>query len=178
MNRYIISDLHLGHDNICNFRKRFSSAEDHHNTLLENLKSIQGKRVWLFLLGDIAFTKEWLDEIKKLTFGQKILYLGNHDTPKSITMQDIASSYDEVYSLASYKGYWLSHCPIHPQEFWRRNLNVHGHTHSHLILNEEGVPDPRYRSVCVEYAGLKPITFEHACSGEYFEECVDKWREV
>lgn len=170
MKRYICSDLHLGHHNVHNFRDGFSSAEEHHELVFNNLKEIQGKRTYLILLGDIAFTKDWLNRVGELKFGRTVLILGNHDNEKKkkILIKDIANTYDEVYSLKSYKNCWLTHCPIHPTEIRTKDLVIHGHTHPYLIL------DRRYRNVCLEYTDYKPIPWEEAISEEYYERCRNK----
>lgn len=39
---------------------------------------------------------------------------------------------NKVYSLVKYKGFWLSHAPIHPEEL-RGCKNIHGHCHDAVI---------------------------------------------
>ena len=151
---WFMSDLHLGHKAICKYRPSFSSEEEHSNTLFENLATTVGKRDVIYLLGDVAFTKEWLDKISKVVCSSKVLICGNHDTERQITMNEIVKAYNHVYSLRSYKGFWLSHCPIHPDEMRNRKGNIHGHTHNHCIN------DSRYVNVCVEHTAWKPINFE------------------
>lgn len=178
--RYIIGDCHLGHKNISNFRKMTNpltgvpySSEEQHQLMIEQLSKIN-KRDTLFLLGDIAFDKESLELIKSLPCSDKILICGNHDLDQKLKMQDLIETYDKVFSLRSYKRCWLSHAPIHPMEL-RGKLAIHGHTHYQHMLSDDGVIDSRYVSVCAEYTGFKPIKFEHAISGEYHEECQEKF---
>lgn len=150
---YVMSDLHLGHKNICNFRTQFSSQEEHDNTILENYKSVVTKRDTVIFLGDVAFNLESLDKIKGLT-GNKILVCGNHDLERGISMKTIIDSeaYSAVYSLWSRKGCWLSHAPIHPVEL-RGRYNIHGHVH-HKTL-----PDKRYFNASMENIDYKPKRF-------------------
>jgi len=180
MSRYIIGDVHAGHNNISKFRKRsyFPSgeiipSEEQHELLYEELAKIP-KRATLFLMGDIAFTKAWLDRIKQLPCKNKVLFAGNHCTMGDITMRDLVDTYEKVYSLKKYKGFWMSHAPMHPCELYR-GKSVHGHTHYKLVLGEDGEPDPNYISTCCEYTGYKPITWEFATSDEYRQECYTKW---
>lgn len=185
--RYIISDTHLGHDNISNFRhilwsndindqRKLLSSEEHHELVYEGLMQVP-KRATLFLLGDIAFTAEWREKIKALPCRNKILLCGNHDLDVGkVSMKDLTDTYEKVYALYKYKGYWLQHCPAHPQEL-RGKRCVHGHTHYHLMLNELREPDKGYVNVCCEYTGYKPIPWEYAISDEYFQECCSKWRD-
>ena len=62
----ITSDLHLGHNNIHKFRTKYSTAEDHHNEIFENLAVNINKADSLILLGDIAFDKYWLNRLSDI----------------------------------------------------------------------------------------------------------------
>lgn len=152
-NLLITSDLHLGHKNIHHHRPDlgFQTAQSHHEFVFEKLLAAFKPRDTLLFLGDIAFSNEWLMEIKALKCNKKILVMGNHDT-QFCTIADIADAYDEVYSLYSRKGLWFSHAPIHPSEL-RGKCNVHGHTHS---IN---IPDDRYFNACLENTNYSPIEF-------------------
>ena len=154
-----MSDLHLGHSNICKYRTNFSSAEEHHNTIFENLATNLHKRDTLYLLGDVAFDKYWLSKIKGLNCRHKLLIAGNHDLERGIHMKDLVDTYDDVKALYSKRNVWFSHCPIHPQELRGRTCNITGHLHNQLVLDEEGLPDKRYINVCVEHTDYKPISF-------------------
>ena len=148
---YVMSDLHLGHNNICNFRTQFSSAEEHDEIILDNYRSVVTKRDTVIFLGDVAFTKERLADISGLA-GNKILVCGNHDLERGITMRDVVETYGSVYSLWTRKGCWMSHAPIHPTEL-RGKFCVHGHVH-HKTL-----PDPRYFNASMENIEYKPKKF-------------------
>lgn len=149
----ITSDLHLGHLNICKFRTQFSTPEEHDNIVFENLATSVNKRDSLILLGDVAFTKYWLDKIKSINCAKKLLVCGNHDTEKGIKMRDLVKVYDDVVAMYSRRNYWFSHCPIHPAELRGRLGNIHGHGHQDVI------DDPRYFNVCLEHTNYKPISF-------------------
>lgn len=164
----ITSDLHLGHNNIHKYRDQFSTAEEHHNTVFENLATTIRKNDTLYLLGDIAFTQEWLDKISSINCRYKLLICGNHDTERGITMKHLVNAYDDVRALMTKRNYWFSHAPIHPDEMRGRLACVHGHLHSRKIQQEymgDGdyvgeVDDRRYINACVEHTDYKPITFE------------------
>lgn len=140
---YFWSDLHLGHDNIIKFRKQFSTPEEHHETIFDRLATTIGKRDKITLLGDICFTRYWLDKIRSIKCISKVLILGNHDTERDISCLEYCSVFDQVHGLLKTKGFWLSHAPIHPNEL-RGCRNIHGHVHDNPI------DDDRYISVCVE----------------------------
>ena len=147
---YFISDLHLDHKNICNFRKNFNSVAEHNAIIKDNYHKIIKKQDKVYFLGDVAFSKKALEDVSKW-IGTKTLIVGNHDLDRDITMRDLCNSFADVYSFLKYKNFWLSHCPIHPDEL-RGKINLHGHTHGHLINDE------RYVNVCLEHTNYSPIS--------------------
>ena len=149
----ISSDLHLGHDNIIKFRNEFSSAEAHHETVFDRLATAADKRDSLYLLGDVAFTVDWLLRIANIRCVKKTLILGNHDTDQKIPLSLFLSVFDSVHSLHSRRNVWFSHCPIHDSQFRGKTLNIHGHDHKGII------DDPRYFNVCLEHNDYRPISF-------------------
>ena len=66
-----------------------------------------------------------------------------------------AWAFDDVMGGFSYKGVWLTHIPIHPDEL-RGRPNIHGHTHNHIIN------DNRYLNVCMEQINYRPLEFTEA----------------
>lgn len=167
MSRLLLSaDLHLGHNNIHKYRSKFSSAEEHHNTVFENLATTVRKSDTLYLLGDVAFDFHWLSKIKGINCRHKKLICGNHDTERGITMKHLVDVYDSVHALYCKRNYWFSHCPIHPQEMRGREGCIHGHLHDKKVKMEDPttssvvIPDSRYLNVCLEHTGYKPVTFE------------------
>ena len=159
----ITSDLHLGHNNIHKYRTQFKTAEQHHAYVFEQLVNTIKKRDSIIFLGDVAFTKEWLREITSISCAKKLLICGNHDTERDIKMKDIVEAYDDVMALHSRKGYWFSHCPIHPNEMRGKTGNIHGHLHDKQIgVTFKGVfhRDQRYLNACLEHTGYAPISFE------------------
>jgi calcineurin-like phosphoesterase family protein len=156
----LTSDLHLGHRNINKYRDGFSSQEEHDNTLFENLATGVNKRDTLYLLGDICFTKEWLEKVSTIKCNRKVLVCGNHDIERGINMKMLVQAYDDVKPFFSHRNFWFSHCPIHPSEVIHRLGNIHGHTHQHHVRMENGTFDTRYFNVSVDVTEFKPISFE------------------
>ena len=146
---YFLSDLHLGHKNICKFRTEFTSVEEHNAIIKENYHKRVTKRDTVYFLGDVAFDAESLADVKTWAGARKILIAGNHCLDHA-TMKELVEVYDEVYSLKKYKEFWLSHAPIHPDEL-RGKINMHGHTHYHNI------DDNRYVNVSMEQINYTPI---------------------
>lgn len=143
--------MHLGHENIAKYRG-LSSEEENYEALKENWHKVVTKRDTVILLGDICFTEDRLKDFMTWKSEQKILVAGNHDT-QYMSMATLTKYYDKVYSLLKYKGMWLSHAPIHPEEL-RGRTNVHGHGHYKVI------DDPRYLNVCVEQTEMTPANIE------------------
>ena len=158
---YFLSDLHLAHKNICKFREGFASVEEHNALIKENYHKRVTKRDTVYFLGDVAFDKESLADVKTWAGAKKILICGNHDLDHH-TMKDLVEAYDEVYSLKKYKEFWLSHAPIHPDEL-RGKVNIHGHTHYHNIA------DDRYVNVSMEQINYSPIEL-HEIRAKIYKE--------
>lgn len=150
---YFISDLHLGHKKICEFsgelRGGCKTVEEHDAWIVEKWNSVVTKQDLVWVLGDVCFDKEKLPLLKTMK-GSKHLILGNHDEFK---LEEYGKYFNKVHGFAKYKGVWLSHPPIHPQEL-RGKFNIHGHVH-HKTVN-----DPSYISVCVEASGGVPQSWD------------------
>ena len=139
MNIWFCSDLHFGHRHIEKFRKHVSSEEDNRTKIKDDWNTHVTKRDIVYVLGDACFTRETLEDFKELP-GKKYLIRGNHDVLDTSTYLKV---FESVYGLYKYKGFWLSHAPIHPNEL-RGKINLHGHVHYATI------DDPRYFNCCVE----------------------------
>lgn len=148
-NVWFVGDLHAGHANVHKFRTQFSSEEEHFQAMKENYHSVVGKRDKVYFMGDAAFTLERLKDVSTWVADCKVLIVGNHDLDK-LDMKTVSMYYDEVYAFCRYKEFWLSHCPIHPDEL-RGRLCIHGHTHEYKI------DDPRYFNTSLENTGFNPI---------------------
>ena len=127
---FFTSDWHFGHRSILKYRD-FDSIEEHDDTFIYNFNRVVGKRDIVFFMGDIAFSEEGLEKLKRLRHCQKkVFYLGNHDT---LPTEKYLEYFDEVHAIRSYKNFWLSHCPIHSQEMRKRIGNIHGHLHASVL---------------------------------------------
>jgi calcineurin-like phosphoesterase family protein len=154
---WLVSDLHLGHKSICKYRPEFRFPEEHNHTIAENLFQPLGKRDTIYLLGDICFSKDWAWIYKKLAdeVASVHLVIGNHDSEnaqRQSILKEAINAGVRLHSLVSYKGCWLSHAPLHPEEL-RGKYCIHGHMHRQLL------PDTRYANVCVEHTNWAPILF-------------------
>lgn len=162
-----ISDTHFGHKNILKFSSKWrqgTTVAEHDEWLLDSINSNVQKRDVLWLLGDLAFTREGLENVKKIRCNVHMC-LGNHDT---FPMNEYIELGTVRPSIWKYKGFWLSHAPIHPKEL-RGCKNIHGHVHHQTITKDITYgeyadcghePDPNYINVCVEVLNGVPIALE------------------
>lgn len=162
-----ISDYHFGHEYVAKLRG-FSNALEMNEHIVQQHNKVVHKKDLTYILGDISMEdSRWyhlLDQMK----GRKIAILGNHDDPRDIP--ELLKYVDRVGAMVRYKGIFLTHCPIHPQELeYRVSKNIHGHTHEYLVTEEimpntrdtgGGTPDKRYYNVCCEKVDYKPKTLE------------------
>ena len=137
MNTLFMSDPHLGHENICNFRTQFNSSKEHDECLRDNYHSIVRPKDTVWFNGDVAFTPEALEDLKSWN-GVKHLVLGNHDNAefksRGVSLKMLQEVFGEnIHGFLRKYSWWLSHCPIHPDEL-RGRMNVHGHC---IDLNTE-----------------------------------------
>lgn len=156
---YHISDLHMGHKNILNFAgadREGTCVNTHDKWIIRQWNSVVRKRDTVFVHGDVAMTKAGLFACRQLN-GNKKLLMGNHDN-YSIDEYLYTGGFSEILpGLERYKGTWLSHCPIHPDEL-RGKINIHGHVHQNSIMLGRKL-DSRYRNVCVEMSYGVPQLF-------------------
>jgi calcineurin-like phosphoesterase family protein len=154
---YAIGDLHFGHKNILQYRDQFPTTSQHDATIMNNIRSVCGKRDTLWLLGDCFFSWESIAMAKEIS--EHVLAVnwvfGNHDTDSSerqkIVRTIIACKYvNQVHGLCKTKYGWMSHAPIHPDEL-RGKVNIHGHMHGRKINDE------RYIGVSCEQVGYTPL---------------------
>lgn len=158
-----IADLHLGHTWMATHRG-FQEVSHHDEHIIEQWNSVVNKRDLTYILGDV--TMESSEHYYKLDLlnGRKIVILGNHDLPKHIPQ--LLKHVDKVAGMASYKGIWLTHCPVHPSELeYRVSRNIHGHIHENSVMiweevgfSDKLVPDSRYHCVSCEMVDYRPKT--------------------
>lgn len=161
---WVIADPHFGHQGVCNFKQAdgvtplrpWDRAAEMDGALIENWNSLVDDQDRVYVLGDVAMTKKALWPLKVLK-GRKVLVKGNHDIEKMSVYQQY---FDDIRACVVKKGFIMTHIPIHPASLSRWKLNVHGHLHSNVVLQEDGKPDPRYMCVSVEHTDFKPLDLQ------------------
>ena len=158
MRTFLISDTHFGHGNILTFLnsdgskvRNFSSLEEMNETMIERWNKQVTPQDKVYHLGDVLFTKKWLDLIMPRLNGTKVLIKGNHDNLKLSQYQQYFKDVRAYWVLDKYV---LSHIPIHPESLSRWKANIHGHLHGNTLA------DPRYINVSVECINYTPMDFE------------------
>jgi calcineurin-like phosphoesterase family protein len=113
-----------------------------------------------------------------LLHGIKKVVLGNHDMPQHVP--ELLKYVDRVGGAIDYKGYSLTHIPIHPCElsFYRGNIHAHIHHRNKLeevyVMEEYGdthkVQYPtlhKYANVDAKLIDYKPKTLEELFPNKY-----------
>lgn len=152
---FFISDHHFGHKSILSFAGQYRdngkllTIDEHDAWLIRQHNSIVTKNDLVWFLGDVCFDKAKLPLLKKMN-GSKHLILGNHD---EFSSSEYLKYFNKIHGFMKYKGFWLSHAPIHETEL-RGKFNIHGHLH-HNNINH-----PKYICVSVEQCNGLPISLE------------------
>jgi calcineurin-like phosphoesterase family protein len=152
---FIISDLHFGHENMAK-KRGFNSVEEHDNLIIERWNSVVKKNDIVYILGDITMEKKTHYPLLNKLRGIKNVVLGNHDRRQDVP--ELLKYVNSVAGFINYKGYALTHCPIHPMEIGRFRKNYCGHTHNEVVKRFFGlIPDSRYINVCCEKINYTPL---------------------
>ena len=184
MNRFLISDTHVGHTNTwAKFTledgsplRPFTSTEEMDEAMVDNWNRVVRPKDTVYHLGDVVIARRNLETVKRLN-GRKILIRGNHDIFKDKDYYE--AGFEQIHGVRVFVDQFiLSHIPLHPDCVGERfKRNVHGHLHGNRIMRDVIVDadprtiehetfmikseiDPRYLSVCVEQINYTPISFD------------------
>lgn len=163
--RWVISDTHFGHQNILKFTRAdgsalrpFASIEEHDETLIANWNAVVKPHHVVYHLGDVVINRKALDRCMSRLNGKKRLIRGNHDIFKT---KEYMVHFDEIYGCRVFDKFIMTHIPLHTESLGRFKMNVHGHLHSHRVMDHTGLkPDNRYYSVCVEHTNYSPVNID------------------
>lgn len=173
---FFIGDTHFDHRGILSFSatkpfRQFATIEEHDAELIRRWNATVGKNDTVWHLGDFCFGKSNLEIAGQLN-GNKRLVMGNHDI---YAAADYMKYFTKIGGVFEYKGAVLSHVPVHPCQFPRFYMNIHGHLHTKRVMKPKRtiwgireVPDPRYYNVSCEQINLTPIPYD---------EILNQWAE-
>ena len=141
----------MGHKNMA--LKRGYDVEIHDALIVRNWNKVVSKRDKVFILGDLTMEKGDYSFLDMLN-GTKEIILGNHDLSQHVPKMLECKSVTKVGGCVKYKGYMLSHIPIHTCEIERFKGNIHGHVH------ENTLDDDRYYNMSCENVNFTPQLFD------------------
>lgn len=163
---YFTADNHFGHENVIRFCDRpFGSAAEMNKTMICLWNERVHKNDTVYVLGDMFFRCENIEEILKQLKGKKYLIVGNHD--ESWLRKFDATAYFENITkfLETSDGQHklvLSHRPLVSWDHERRAYMIHGHIHNDTSADFWPLLCVRKRALNagVDVNGFHPVTFE------------------
>lgn len=162
--------LHLGHIGVARWRG-FENTYEHDEHLIASWNSVVHKKDLTYILGDVTMenSKEYY-QLNRLN-GRKVVVLGNHDLWQHIPQ--LLLYVDGVAGMVDYKGFALTHAPIHISEIGKYRGNIHAHIHHNNKLADFDVNESyddfetpiintkgKYFNVDAKVIDYKPRTIE------------------
>jgi len=152
----MISDLHFGHKWMAHHRGfQDEFYQDEH--IVEQWNKVVHKKDLVYILGDVTMeSKEHYYRFNTMN-GRKVVVLGNHHRWQDTA--ELLKYVDGVAGVISYKGFMLTHIPVHSKELYDNDFktrwrgNIHGHMHEHTL------DDKMYFNVSAERLDYTPILF-------------------
>lgn len=160
-----ISDLHFGHKGMAQSYRKFQDEYYQDEYIISQWNKVVKKQDLTYILGDITMEKkDHYYQLDRLN-GKKKVVLGNHDMIQHVP--ELLKYVDGVAGMIEYKGFILTHCPVHKQELYEKYRgNIHGHLHNNFVLMDPmladylGQKDPKYINVCCDVIDYTPRTIE------------------
>ena len=161
MKRFIIADLHFGHENIIKYESRpFNNVEEMNKRLIELWNSTVGKDDLVYVLGDFTLSRR-INVIKDIVaslHGRKILIMGNHDTRKPKDYVECGFEVATRKPMMVEPGVILMHEPFADASLIASNyIYFFGHVHANKTLMDE---HPNCMCVSVERIDYRPIDLD------------------
>lgn len=173
MDRFAVSDLHLGHSKILEFTDRktgerirpFTTLDEMHDLIIKNWNSVVKPTDKVYIVGDLAVgdKTEQAEDILCQLNGTKEIILGNHDKFSFILFNKFRyeDHFRTVHGALMERFYirtehteksvevCFTHIPIHPSSLGDRiDFNIHGHLHSAHVTR------PYFVSEIMEWADI------------------------
>lgn len=165
-NVFTIADPHFHHKGVCIFSRNdgsklrpWDTPEEMNEALVDNWNSVVKPSDKVYVLGDIQIAKgtQKLEILDRLN-GDKVLVMGNHDICGA---KAYLKHFRDVRGVHVWDKCVLTHIPVHPESGSRWRMNVHGHTHSNVMMCQRNskLIDPFYIGVSMEqeWVNFKPV---------------------
>ena len=177
----LIGCLHLSHEWMARHRG-FQDSVYHDEYLINQWNKVVHKKDLTYILGDVTMeTDKFYYLLDKLN-GRKIVVMGNHDLPKH--SKELLKYVESVAGMIDYKGFCLTHCPIHPAEISFYRGNIHAHIHENKLneinyLSRYGDPGEKiettlhkYYCVDAKVIDFKPKTIEELLNNKIYDNRI------
>lgn len=164
-NIFFASDYHFAHQKPYNtftredgrfLRYEFANAEEADEAMIQRHNARVKAEDRVYMVGDIVFHKRELHKVGRMN-GRKVLIKGNHDL---LDIKEYLPYFDDIRGVHQFKGFVITHIPIHPGSIARWGVNIHGHLHANKVLKDDGSIDSRYFNVSVECINYTPVSLE------------------
>lgn len=164
---YYIADTHFGHENVIRFCNRpFLSVKEMNEKLIENWNSKITNGDNVFILGDMFYRCDNVEEVLAKLKGKKQLILGNHDTwveRKELKKYFVSiNKYNEITDGKHL--IILSHYPMlsFRRENRKNTFMLHGHIHNDTDIDFFPLLKSRANvlNAGVEINNYMPVTLE------------------
>lgn len=155
-NLFFVSDHHFSHPLMVRTRG-LVSVEQMDEMIIQKHNDRVRPQDHVYFLGDVAMKRQHLAIVRRMN-GHKRLIFGNHDIFEYKEYVNVG--FEKLMAYRVMDGIIFSHIPIFSGGLTRFRLNVHGHLHEHAVKHDNGEPNSRYHSVCVERTGYLPIALE------------------
>ena len=164
--KFYISDLHLGHKNCISFDERpFKTLEEMTETIIRRWNNAVDNKDEVYILGDMFWKNvEAVDILRRLN-GQLHLVKENHDKPNAemtkyfVCVKDYAEIKDNDRNIV------LCHYPI---AHWRNADYGYIHLYGHILTGRDAIPFEEYASL-MKNRGTPYECFNVGCMLPYMD---------
>lgn len=157
-NLYVVSDLHLDHENIIEYCNRpFEDVEHMNKSLIKNWNKKVNKRDTVLFLGDLSLSSKSRSRgfLEDNLNGKKLCIKGNHD---DLT---ISNGFMESYTI-NYQGFdfYCCHRPKDIPDHWS-GWSLTGHHHNNNVIKYPFInQQDKIVNCSVELIQYEPISME------------------
>lgn len=166
---WIWSDPHFGHENMYKFTnydgsplRPWDDMQEAEEYMIQEYNKLVHEGDTCYWLGDICGIQTYAEKIMpRFNKSRRILVLGNHDA--KLGAKYWLKWFNNIRGSFNRDNHIFSHFPISSGSKGRFKRNVHGHTHSNFITNDDKI-DVWYKNVSVEVIEFRPINFSEILS--------------